>query len=115
MSRWSRRPAASGACAWTASTESRTQDVGFPAGAGRPATRMGSIAAAHSAPAQRQGFAHEALLYEDLDHFLDATASFLEEALEADAPALVVVDAAKIGLLKERLNGDAGRIQFADM
>src|SRR4051794_3662839 len=76
---------------------------------------MSSPTAAHSSPARGQAFAHEALLYEDLDQFLGGTASFLEAALEADAPALVVVDAAKIGLLKERLNGDAGRIQFADM
>src|SRR3954454_16129461 len=76
---------------------------------------MSRPTAAHSSPARGDAFAHEALLSVDLEPFLDGTAAFLEAALEADAPALVVVDAAKIGLLKERLNGDAGRIQFADM
>ena len=76
---------------------------------------MSSMAAAYGSPVRGKTFTHQALLYEDLDQYLDGTVSFLQEALEADAPALVVVDAVKIGLLKQRLNGDAGRIEFADM
>jgi anti-sigma regulatory factor (Ser/Thr protein kinase) len=62
-----------------------------------------------------QTFQHEALLYADQDEFLAGTTSFLREALEADEPALVVVDAAKVALLRAELGTDAGRIEFADM
>lgn len=61
------------------------------------------------------GFHHEALLYEGARGFLDATMPFIRDGLEADEPTLVVVDAAKIGMLRESLGADAASVQFADM
>lgn len=43
------------------------------------------------------------------------TGAFLRDAVEAEEPALVVVDAAKIALLREELGDAAGGVQFADM
>jgi anti-sigma regulatory factor (Ser/Thr protein kinase) len=63
----------------------------------------------------RDGFRHEALLYEDEGQFLGATSSFLREGLEQDEPALVVVGHAKLDALRSELGDDAARIFFADM
>jgi anti-sigma regulatory factor (Ser/Thr protein kinase) len=60
-------------------------------------------------------FRHEALLYEGLDGFVPAVASFLREGARRDEPALVVVDAQKIALLREALGPDASGVHFADM
>ncbi|MEX2458357.1 MAG: sensor histidine kinase [Actinomycetota bacterium] len=60
-------------------------------------------------------FHHEALLYEGTDGFLDAIVPFIREGIQADEAVFVVVDAAKIDLLRERLDGDARRARFADM
>jgi anti-sigma regulatory factor (Ser/Thr protein kinase) len=60
-------------------------------------------------------FRHEALLYAGRDDFVRRTGAFLRDAVEAEEPALVVVDAAKIGLLREELGDAAGGVQFADM
>ena len=61
------------------------------------------------------GFTHSALLYEGERGFVDATLPFIQAGLEAGEPTLVVVDDDKIALLRERLNGDAGGVHFADM
>src|SRR5438105_10008499 len=60
-------------------------------------------------------FRHEALFYAGKDDFVRRTGAFLRDAVEADEPALVVVDAAKIGLLREGLGEAAGGVRFADM
>jgi anti-sigma regulatory factor (Ser/Thr protein kinase) len=59
-------------------------------------------------------FRHEALLYTGLDDFVDAVGGFLRDGLDRDEPALVVVDARKIELLREAVDG-ALDVTFADM
>jgi anti-sigma regulatory factor (Ser/Thr protein kinase) len=60
-------------------------------------------------------FRHEALFYAGRDDFVRRTAAFLRDGLEAEEPALVVVDAAKIELLREELGDAASGVKFADM
>ena len=60
-------------------------------------------------------FRHEALFYAGRDDFVRRTAAFLRDGVEAEEPALVVVDAAKIALLREELGDAASGVQFADM
>jgi len=75
-----------------------------------------SAAAPHEhAPAQVGAFRHELLLYAGEDDFVAATSSFLREGVEAGEPALVVVSARKIQLLREALDGDSASVLFADM
>jgi anti-sigma regulatory factor (Ser/Thr protein kinase) len=64
---------------------------------------------------RRHGFSHQALLYAGDDEFVDGTLPFVRAGLEADEPTMVVVNATKLGLLKEALNGDGRHVQFADM
>ena len=61
------------------------------------------------------GFRHEACFYAGADGFVDALAPFLRAGVEADEAVLVVVDAPKIGWLRDALGGDAGAVDFADM
>jgi anti-sigma regulatory factor (Ser/Thr protein kinase) len=60
-------------------------------------------------------FRHEALLYAGDVDFLAGTLPFLREGVAADEPVLVVVSAARIGLLRSALGRDADRVAFADM
>jgi anti-sigma regulatory factor (Ser/Thr protein kinase) len=60
-------------------------------------------------------FRHEALLYAGKVDFLTGTLPFIREGVAADQPVLVVVSAAKIGLLRSALGADADRVAFADM
>jgi anti-sigma regulatory factor (Ser/Thr protein kinase) len=60
-------------------------------------------------------FRHEALLYDGEVDFLAGTLAFLREGIAAGEPVLVVVSAARIGLLRSALGGDADRVAFADM
>lgn len=60
-------------------------------------------------------FSHEALLYAGLDEFVTLTASFLREGMASGEPALVVIDAHKIELLREALGTDGAGVCFADM
>ena len=53
------------------------------------------------------GFCHEALLYSGQDEFLQATAAFIRDGISAGEPALVVVSAEKIALLR----GELGAMQ----
>lgn len=66
-------------------------------------------------PGTELEFRHEALLYEGADGFVDVTLPFLREGIEREEPALVVVSAAKIGMLRDELGADAKHVQFADM
>jgi anti-sigma regulatory factor (Ser/Thr protein kinase) len=65
--------------------------------------------------APARAFAHEALLYAGEDEFVDGTASFIREGVEAGEPVLVFVGAEKIARLREELNGHADGVLFADM
>src|SRR5438132_6772395 len=62
-------------------------------------------------------FRHEALLYAGQAEFVDGTTAFIRDALASEEPVLVVVDAAKIDLLREELGRDADddTVCFADM
>jgi anti-sigma regulatory factor (Ser/Thr protein kinase) len=60
-------------------------------------------------------FRHEALLYAGDVEFLAGVLPFIREGVEADEPVLVVVSAARIGLLRSALGHWADRVAFADM
>jgi anti-sigma regulatory factor (Ser/Thr protein kinase) len=60
-------------------------------------------------------FRHEALFYSGQEGFLEGTVPFIEAAVAAEEPVLVVVSAAKIALLREALGGAAEHARFADM
>jgi anti-sigma regulatory factor (Ser/Thr protein kinase) len=62
-----------------------------------------------------EGFSHEALLYAGTDEFVDGASRFIEEGLAGDEATLVVVSAAKIARLRERLGPAADRVAFRDM
>lgn len=68
----------------------------------------------HAAGAQA-AFRHEALLYSGDDGFLAGTVPFLSDAIDAEQPALVVVSAARIAMLRAALSGSGDYILFADM
>ena len=50
-------------------------------------------------------FRHEALLYDGEVGFLTGTLPFIREGVAAGEPVLVVVSAARIGLLRSALGG----------
>lgn len=60
-------------------------------------------------------FEHRALLYGGDSGFIDGTAPFIRDALEADEPTLVMVPSERIGLLREELGADSDAVEFADM
>src|SRR5918911_557200 len=64
---------------------------------------------------QADGFRHEALLYTGEDELVTATSSFVRAGVAAGEPALVVVGARKIDLLREALGDDGSEVYFADM
>jgi anti-sigma regulatory factor (Ser/Thr protein kinase) len=81
-----------------------------------PGGRGGSVSSAPLAwPGQAGAFRHEALLYAGEDDFSARTVPFILGAVEAGEPILVVVSAAKIDRLRTALDGDAARVQFAEM
>jgi anti-sigma regulatory factor (Ser/Thr protein kinase) len=61
------------------------------------------------------GFSHEALLYSTEDAYLDATARFIRDSLDAQAPVMVAIGRAKIERLTSVLGGAAERVLFVDM
>ena len=65
--------------------------------------------------AQPKAFSHEALLYTGVAEFVAGTTSFIRQGLEGDEAILVIVDAAKLDLLRTELGDDAHRVRFADM
>jgi anti-sigma regulatory factor (Ser/Thr protein kinase) len=65
--------------------------------------------------ASNDGFRHEAFLYADDSEFLAGAAAFVRDAVVAGEPIMVVVDAAKVAALRTVLDGDAERVQLADM
>jgi len=68
-----------------------------------------------TAPEAQVAFRHEALLYSGDDGFLAGTVPFLSKAIDTEQPALVVVSAARIAMLREALTGSGDYIFFADM
>jgi anti-sigma regulatory factor (Ser/Thr protein kinase) len=61
------------------------------------------------------GFAHDALLYAGDAGFVAGAVPFVLDGIEAGEPVLVAVERSKIELLEDALQGDACRVQFADM
>ncbi len=61
------------------------------------------------------GFRHEALLYAGSDQFLAGALGFVDDALVAREPVLVMTDGPKIERLRAALDGRAGAVTFADM
>ena len=73
-----------------------------------------------TAPASRSfslgsDFRHEALFYAGLDGWLEGTASFVREGLEANEPTFVVAGHRKLSALRAELGRGADLVQFADM
>jgi anti-sigma regulatory factor (Ser/Thr protein kinase) len=62
-----------------------------------------------------QSFRHEALLYSGRDDFRRKTARFIREAVAAQEPILVVVDAEKIELLRAELGFTSDKVLFGNM
>ena len=60
------------------------------------------------------GFRHEALLYDGDGELVSFVASFVRAGLADGEPALVVVGAAKLDVLRDELSGEDG-VVFADM
>jgi anti-sigma regulatory factor (Ser/Thr protein kinase) len=60
-------------------------------------------------------FHHEAVFYAGDREFVDRSRAFLEEGMERDEPALVMVGRRKLELLREGLGGRADQVHFADM
>jgi anti-sigma regulatory factor (Ser/Thr protein kinase) len=73
------------------------------------------LTATHAAPETPRGYHHEALLYSGTSDLMAAVTPFVAEAVAADEPILVVLDAAKNRALREALGSDAERVEFADM
>jgi anti-sigma regulatory factor (Ser/Thr protein kinase) len=65
--------------------------------------------------AHSRGFEHEALLYAGDDEFVDRTAAFVREGVEADEPVLVMVGARKLERLRAAIGDHAERVRFVDM
>jgi anti-sigma regulatory factor (Ser/Thr protein kinase) len=61
------------------------------------------------------GFRHDALFYAGATDFVDRTAAFIDDSVASSEPILVVVSAAKIEQLRDRLGGDPDGVRFADM
>ena len=69
-----------------------------------------------TAPQQRnRGYRHEALLYANPEEFMGGTLPFIRDAVAAEEPTFVLLEAHKIDVLSRELEGDAARVCFADM
>ena len=76
---------------------------------------ISDLPSSSSATQHDDAFRHVALMYAGERSFVDATAAFLRDGIAAGEPALVVVSARKIELLREELGDSAERVLFADM
>jgi anti-sigma regulatory factor (Ser/Thr protein kinase) len=65
--------------------------------------------------ASDEAFRHEAYFYSGIAEFREGLGGFIREGLDNDEPALVVLTADKIELLRDDLGPDADRVLFADM
>jgi len=59
-------------------------------------------------------FRHEALLYDGIDEFVDRTAAFIREGVDASEPIYAVVSSEKIERLRSAV-GDSAEVRYADM
>jgi anti-sigma regulatory factor (Ser/Thr protein kinase) len=64
---------------------------------------------------QQNGLRHEAFVYADQRDFLAGASAFIHDAVSADQPVLVAVDAAKSTALRTVVDGEADNVQFADL
>ena len=67
------------------------------------------------AVAETHDYRHEALFYDGPDDFMQEVVPFIDDAVQAEEPILVVVSAAKIDHLREALGDTAEPVLFADM
>src|SRR5215470_2496490 len=68
-----------------------------------------------TAPILAQKLEHAAVLYRSTAEYLDAVLDFVAGGLERADPVLVAVPGPKVGLLRDHLGEQAGRVSFADM
>lgn len=61
------------------------------------------------------GFQHQALIYEGQGEYLAGTLPFLKAALDAEEPTMVLVRRPQAELLREALDRDSRRVEFAPM
>jgi anti-sigma regulatory factor (Ser/Thr protein kinase) len=66
-------------------------------------------------PPVLEPFRHEAFFYRAESEFLDGATAFIDGAVRAGEPILVVVSARKIDLLRRRLGAASKKVRFADM
>jgi anti-sigma regulatory factor (Ser/Thr protein kinase) len=64
---------------------------------------------------QQNGLRHEAFVYADQRDFLAGASAFIHDAVSADQPVLVAVDAAKSTALRTVVDGEADNVEFADL
>ena len=62
-----------------------------------------------------QGYRHEAFFYDGTSELMRKLVPFVREGLAGDEPTLVVLEGAKLAMLREALGGDAEQVLFADM
>jgi anti-sigma regulatory factor (Ser/Thr protein kinase) len=74
-----------------------------------------NVASADSAHHRRERFSHEAVFYAGTQDFVAQISAFIREGLATDEPALVMVTADKIELLRAELGPDAAQVLFTDM
>jgi DcmR-like sensory protein len=68
-----------------------------------------------TAPILAQKFEHAAVFYGSTAEYLDAVLDFVAGGLERADPVLVAVPGPKVGLLRDHLGEQAGRVSFTDM
>ncbi|MEV7964576.1 sensor histidine kinase [Sphaerisporangium sp. NPDC088356] len=59
--------------------------------------------------------AHLAMFYSGTDEYLAGVLGFLRDGPAREQPAFVAVPGHKLGVIRDGLNGQAGRVAFADM
>jgi anti-sigma regulatory factor (Ser/Thr protein kinase) len=66
-------------------------------------------------PHEPGGYSHEAFLYPGGSEFLAGVLSFLEPTLQAGRPALVLLTADKLDLVRRELTAGAADVEYADI
>ena len=93
-----------------------TLDEGADGGPASPAdpsslddSRAGALRRTHD------GFRHEAFFWAGDEQFLAGTVPFIREGIAAGQPVMVAVTPARLGVLREALDGEAAGVAFVDM
>jgi anti-sigma regulatory factor (Ser/Thr protein kinase) len=60
-------------------------------------------------------FSHQALFYRGESEYLDGVVRFMRPGMDAGEPVIAAVPGPRLDLLREGLDGDAGRVQLIDM